>query len=110
MGFFDAIKDALTVDDQERYDAAVKKLEQARANADKVNASYDASQRDKDEAQKVVDAAQAEVNQWAAKAGVAVPDAPVETPADPVADTVAALNSIKNPDLIFPGQVFKIPN
>ena len=180
MGIFDAIKDALTVDDQERYEAAVKQLDAARARAEKVNGDYDASQRDKDAAQRAVTEAQTRVDEFAAKAGVQAPVAPVEpvapaepvvqeqsAPAEPVVqeepvaqqepapaeplsvpepapepepvapaepalreytvkkgDTlshigkvfgvnwrdIASLNNVKNPDLIFPGQVFRIPN
>lgn len=188
MGIFDAIKDALTVDDQERYEAAAKELTNRQAELAKnetlAAGGDERAQRSLDALRENVAAAQAKVDELAAKAGVATSapaEAPVEaepmvveTPADdPVAETIAAaepvaepvtepvaepivaepmvaeapapaapaepvyreytvkkgdtlshigkafgvkwrdiaaLNNIANPDLIFPGQVFKIPN
>ena len=183
MGIFDAIKDALTTDDQERYDQALKSLKIKQADLAALEAK--AAAGDKAAERKIagvrvqVEAVQKTVDELAAKANVAVPagaaptpeapadnftdnpfakkdavaaPAPVEEPAAPAApaapaeepvvaeplaaapeyreytvkkgDTlseigqefgvnwreIAKLNNIKNPDLIHPGQVFKIPN
>lgn len=188
MGLFDSIKDALTTDDAERYEAAAKNLEKAEAELAKtrqeVGTAADPRSRARvEKAEKDVADLRGKVDELAAKAGVNVPDpaadaaaakaqadadaqakadteavermkeqqrqyaeeqaaaqaapaeaAPVE--AEPlVAETlreytvvkgdtlsaigkkfgvkwrdIAELNDVKNPDLIYPGQVFKIPN
>lgn len=188
MGIFDAIKDALTVDDQERFQAAEKKYEQAQQAVDK--ARKDAQANDNARSRERVAMAEYELSEarrnmeeMAKKAGVPMPadaapadadpagraqgqvpkpadapkpaeelkkeepaPAPAPTPTpeptpapEPAApapapelrtytvkkgDTlsaigkqfgvkwrdIAALNDIPNPDRIYPGQVFKIPN
>lgn len=192
MGLFDAIKDALTTDDRERFEDAEKALTKAEAELAKVRADVAgkddaASQERLARAEKNVTALQDRVEELAVAAGVTTPaaeakaaraeadaaaldrikeqqrqhaaeqaaeqaaqaEAPQATEevapvdggpaeaeplvaAEPVlreytvveGDTlsaigkrfgvkwrdIAALNEIKNPDLIFPGQVFKIPN
>ena len=193
MGLFDSIKDALTTDDAERYEAATNKLEKAEADLAKTREQYgskdDPMSRGRvDNAQHAVDKLRAEVDELATKAGINTPDTAVEAPAptearreadtaaverikeqqrkyaenqqaaaeaaseqavpdatqDPAppaeplvasepalreytvekGDTLSAigqkfgvkwrdiadLNDVKNPDLIFPGQVFKIPH
>ena len=181
MGIFDSIKDALTVDDQERLDAANSQLTAARAELAKVQILADGGDAGAkgrlEAAQKAVDVAQGHVDEFAAKVAAAAPavvnevvpepqvqptvdpepvevpveapveavtepvvEAPVEAVTEPVAPEpvapqyreytvksgdslsrigkqfgvnwrdIASLNSISNPDRIFPGQVFKIPN
>lgn len=209
MGLFDAIKDALTTDDAERYEAASKDLAKAQTQLEKIRAEHGAktdpmSKGRIDKAEHAVATAQQKVDELAAKAGVQ-PEAPaaeaVDTearekadadalaaikeqqrkhaeqkaaaeaaekaaaekdaaekaaaleaqqkaaaeqaaaeaaPAEPLVATepalreytvvkgdtlsgigkrfgvkwrdIAELNNVTNPDLIFPGQVFKIPN
>lgn len=196
MGLFDAIKDALTTDDAERYEAATKDLTKAQAELDKVRAEYGAktdpmSKGRIDKAEHAVATAKAKVDELATKAGVQ-PEAPAaeavdsearaqadadalerikeqqrkhaedaaaakaaeekaaadaeaaeqaaaeQAAAEPLVATepalreytvvkgdtlsaigkkfgvkwrdIAELNNVSNPDLIFPGQVFKIPN
>ena len=116
MGLFDSIKDALTTDDAERYGKAEKRLAEAEADA-KAKADVEAAAAAQAKADADAAAAQAaEAEQLAAttlreytvvkgdtlsaigkRFGVKWRD-------------IAELNDIKNPDLIFPGQVFKIPN
>lgn len=191
MGLFDSIKDALTTDDAERYEAATKQLEKATADLEQVRAEVGtkadpASRNRVEKAEKEVAEARATTDELAAKAGVNQPNpaadaaaaqarakadaqaaadaeairnveamkakesapeaAPAEAaPAPEVApqvapeaaaepelrtytvkkgDTlseigqqfgvkwreIAKLNNISNPDRIYPGQVFKIPN
>lgn len=180
MGLFDSIKDALTTDDAERYEAAQKRLDDATADLDKTRAEVGtaADERSRDrvaKAEKAVADARVEVEELAAKAGVTLPNnaadeaaaaqaqaeadaqaardaeavrnveemkaqeqtAPVQEDVAAAAtepelrtytvekgDTlseigqrfgvkwrdIAALNNIENPDRIYPGQVFKIPN
>lgn len=183
MGIFDSIKDALTVDDQERLDAANGQLTAARAELAKVQILADGGDAGAkarlEAAQKAVDVAQGHVDEFAAKVAAAAPavvnevvpepqvqptvdpepvevpvEAPVEAITEPVVEPVveapvepapvapepvapqyreytvksgdslsrigkqfgvnwrdiASLNGISNPDRIFPGQVFKIPN
>ena len=115
MGLFDSIKDALTTDDAERYGKAEKRLAEAEADA-KAKADAEADAKAKADAEAAAAAQAAEAEQLAAttlreytvvkgdtlsaigkRFGVKWRD-------------IAELNDIKNPDLIFPGQVFKIPN
>ena len=121
MGLFDSIKDALTTDDAERYGKAEKRLAEAEAELAEVRATYGTkddpmSKGRIDKAEHAVAEARSEAEQLAAttlreytvvkgdtlsaigkRFGVKWRD-------------IAELNDIKNPDLIFPGQVFKIPN
>ena len=117
MGLFDSIKDALTTDDAERYGKAEKRLAEAEADAKaKADAEAAAVAQAKADAEAAAAAQAAEAEQLAAttlreytvvkgdtlsaigkRFGVKWRD-------------IAELNDIKNPDLIFPGQVFKIPN
>lgn len=187
MGIWDGIVDALTTDDGERADLALKHYQDAKAEADKIYAELEAaghpSKDDLDRlarAQAVAAEAGAAANDAAAKAGrppvyqdPAATQAPADAPAAPPAEAeapaapaeapapeapaatveapsagggdhakpkkhephqrtytvkkgdtlseigqrfgvswreIAKINHIKNPDLIFPGQVFKIPN
>lgn len=138
MGLFDSIKDALTTDDQERLEAAQKQLQKAEAEAAKARAKTDAdAAKEKEAADKAVAEAKAKVDELANKAGVGKKEepkaapAPQAAPAQPQFETytvkkgdnlskvgqkygvswreIAELNNIKNPDLIHPGQEFKIP-
>ena len=84
MGLFDSIKDALTTDDAERYGKAEKRLAEAEQLAATTLREYTVVKGDT-------------LSAIGKRFGVKWRD-------------IAALNSIKNPDLIFPGQVFKIPN
>ena len=86
MGLFDSIKDALTTDDAERYEAATNKLEKAEADLAKTREQYgskdDPMSRGRvDNAQHAVDKLRAEVDELATKAGINTPDTAVEAPA-----------------------------
>lgn len=84
MGLFDSIKDALTTDDAERYGKAEKRLAEAEQLAATTLREYTVVKGDT-------------LSAIGKRFGVKWRD-------------IAELNDIKNPDLIFPGQVFKIPN
>jgi nucleoid-associated protein YgaU len=130
MGLWDKIKDGLTTDKGEVADDAQKSADNAAAKAKE-------AQDKANEAKK--DAGQAEAPAPAPEAPAApAPEAPQARPADAPhpkhkphreytvvsGDTlseigarfgvdwhdIARINSIPNPDLIYPGQVFKIPN
>jgi nucleoid-associated protein YgaU len=126
MGLWDKIKDGLTTDKGEV-------AEDAQSQADNAAAKAKEAQEKADEAKK--DAGQAEAP---APEAPAAPEAPQARPADKPhpkhkphreytvvsGDTlseigarfgvdwhdIARINDIPNPDLIYPGQVFKIPN
>lgn len=104
MGLFDSIKDALTTDDAERYGKAEKRLAEAAAAA-QAKADADAAAAQAAEAEQLAATTLREytvvkgdtLSAIGKRFGVKWRD-------------IAELNDIKNPDLIFPGQVFKIPN
>lgn len=123
MGLLDDIKDNLFPDEQDKADKAQQEARDA-ANEAKKKA---------DEAKQ----AQAEADKASGKSAPAQPtSAPKPAPAEPVSapavktytvkkgDTlseigqrfgvswhkIAEVNNIENPDLIYPGQVFKIPS
>ena len=116
MGLFDSIKDALTTDDAERYGKAEKRLAEAEADA---KAKADAEAAAAAQAKADADAAAAQAAEAEQLAATTLREYTVVK-----GDTLSAigqrfgvkwrdiaeLNDIKNPDLIFPGQVFKIPN
>ena len=116
MGLFDSIKDALTTDDAECYGKAEKRLAEAEADA---KAKADAEAAAAAQAKADADAAAAQAAEAEQLAATTLREYTVVK-----GDTLSAigkrfgvkwrdiaeLNDIKNPDLIFPGQVFKIPN
>ncbi|MBB1500325.1 LysM peptidoglycan-binding domain-containing protein [Propioniciclava sp. MC1683] len=116
VGLFDSIKDALTTDDAERYGKAEKRLAEAEADA---KAKADAEAAAAAQAKADADAAAAQAAEAEQLAATTLREYTVVK-----GDTLSAigkrfgvkwrdiaeLNDIKNPDLIFPGQVFKIPN
>ena len=116
MGLFDSIKDALTTDDAERYGKAEKRLAEAEADA---KAKADAEAAAAAQAKADADAAAPQAAEAEQLAATTLREYTVVK-----GDTLSAigkrfgvkwrdiaeLNDIKNPDLIFPGQVFKIPN
>lgn len=130
MGLFDSIKDALTTDDPAADAAAA----QAKADAEAIERVKEQQRKYAEE--QAARAAEAQAEAEAAPADPPAEEAPVEAEplvaAEPAlreytvvkGDTlsgigkkfgvkwrdIATLNDVKNPDLIHPGQVFKIPN
>ncbi|MFK5634597.1 MULTISPECIES: LysM peptidoglycan-binding domain-containing protein [unclassified Ornithinimicrobium] len=116
MGFFDKVKDALTTSDSERVDNA--REDAARVKEQDGTDTADAQQR-ADEGQQAGQEAEADTDRAEEKVEKTHRTYTVKS-GDTLSgiaaregvswQEMARLNNLDNPDLIYPGQVFKVPH
>lgn len=129
MGLWDKIKDGLTTSKGEIADAAKESAEKAQQKADEALQKADDAAQDAGQAPEAAPAPKVEPKADAPKAAPKE-DKPVKpkkkfkeytvVSGDTLSEIgqrfgvpymeIARINNIENPDLIYPGQVFKIPN
>lgn len=129
MGLWDKIKDGLTTSKGEIADAAKETAEKAQQKADEALQKADDAAKDAGQAPEAAPAPKVEPKADAPKAAPKE-DKPVKpkkkfkeytvVSGDTLSEIgqrfgvpymeIARINNIENPDLIYPGQVFKIPN
>ncbi|RIK17537.1 MAG: hypothetical protein DCC50_01400 [Acidobacteria bacterium] len=98
MGFFDKVKDALTTSDAERAANAREAAGKAQQEADE--AAPDAADKQAE--------ASTQYRTHTVKAGDTLSGIAASYGVD--WRKMAKLNKLDNPDLIYPGQVFKVPH
>lgn len=122
MGFFDKVKDVLTTSDKERRDKAAKGA--ATAQDDAAQPRREAVEKQAAADEKAVVAQEGTADEQAGGAAERTEATSYRTctvqPGDSLADIaarhgvdereMATLNNLDNPDLIYPGQVFKVPH
>lgn len=129
MGLWDKIKDGLTTSKGEIADAAKETAEKAQQKADEALQKADDAAKDAGQAPEAAPAPKVEPKVDAPKAAPKE-EKPVKpkkkfkeytvVSGDTLSEIgqrfgvpymeIARINNIENPDLIYPGQVFKIPN
>lgn len=122
MGFWGRVKDVLvsgptTAVKNERVESAVDRAKDAASEAadkvrDKVNPGADRAAEPKVDApapnEPAAEAAEPEYRTYTVKSGDTLSEIAASYGVD--WHEMARLNNLENPDLIFPGQVFKVPN
>jgi LysM repeat protein len=119
MGFWGRVKDVLasgptTAVKNERVEDAVERAKEAAEKArDKVNPGADRAEQPKvdappQSAPEAEPAAEPEYRTYTVKSGDTLSEIAASYGVD--WHEMARLNNLENPDLIYPGQVFKVPN